>query len=754
MPQKRKRTQKTRKRVAREHRQNLRLWAEGPREDILTPHIAPYADALDRSWRDEREYLQSVCNEFHQRISWRLADHEQPEIPLAAYNPDSDDSEELDDEEMKEKRTRITLLNARIRHWLKYRVHRLCKQLRPKLDGSKDGWAVLLAKLSGTTSLPKARQAYQQFMRERDGYRERAQEEAKATRAAYNAEFKKPPSRAPEDRQKCIDNVGTFLAPILQGIAERTGLHSVVILGGPVPKYGGDLRTLFVSYGRNRSGSRPGAHFPQWRPDRFNETLTLMKEYLATAFSPQDIAESALPEPLAGAKYTIPESDHEEDEPSEEDDSSDNSNEDSEDTDKEAPPKKRTKSSKTGQGSKPATSTSKPKPRPQPTPLTFEQRRQQNIARTQALLAPLAAEIRADLTDIVSKFPKKTKTKNPPPKRKQPAEAELPAAAPRKSRRLNPGTPLAPTANSTPVPPLTQDPAAATPDPASATQDPPAKPLLPPPPASTPVPPSTQDPAAATPDPASATQDPPANPLLPPPPASTPIPPSTQDPAAATPDPASATQDPLANPLPPPPASTPVPSSTQDPPANPPLPPPPASIPVPPSTQGTDTSPQLAPVAVQVAVCVPDDAPKWLHDCVELLLAQDLGGHFRALVATLIRLETAFGFNGGRAKTKKIPAIKNIQKYADEWGKWWGRLQPAWRERDRDGRWRTGGDTLYGPANEWDALDCPGVNGCLSLVASLYFWGACTDQLPLIKERWDSAVQDVTWMLEGLAVSM
>ncbi|KAJ7895676.1 hypothetical protein B0H13DRAFT_2338752 [Mycena leptocephala] len=748
MPQKRKRTQKTRKRVAREHRQNLRLWAEGPREDILTPHIAPYADALDRSWRDEREYLQSVCNEFHQRISWRLADHEQPELPLAAYNPDSDDSEELDDEEMKEKRTRITLLNARIRRWLKYRVRRLRKQLRPKLDGSKDGWAVLLAKLSGTTSPPKARQAYQQFMREvytsdiAPVVAERwAEQQADGTniqtKSDPNGAFRAAIARelfaalpqserdgyreAPEDRQKCIDNVGTFLAPILQGIAERTGLHSVVILGGPVPKYGGDLRTLFVSYGRNRSGSGPGAHFPQWRPDRFNETLTLMKEYLATAFSPQDIAESALPEPLAGAKYTIPESDHEEDESSEEDDSSDNSNEDSEDTDKEAPPKKRTKSSKTGQGSKPAASTSKPKPRPQPTPLTFEQRRQQNIARTQALLAPLAAEIRADLTDIVSKFPKKTKTKNPPPKRKQPAEAELPAAAPRKTRRLRPPT-------------LPLDP-----------------------------------------DPASATQDPPANPPLPPPLASTPIPPSTQDPAAATPDPASATQDPPANPLPPPPASTPVPSSTQDPPANPPLPPPPASIPVPPSTQGTDTSPQLAPVAVQVAVLVPDDAPKWLHDCVELLLAQDLGGHFRALVATLIRLETAFGFDvkndatlsaegrpvqvhnwikGGRAKTKKIPAIKNIQKYADEWGKWWDRLQPAWRERDRDGRWRTGGDTSYGPANEWDALDCPGVNGCLSLVASLYFWGACTDQPPLIKERWDSAVQDVTWMLEGLAVSM
>jgi hypothetical protein len=43
---------------------------------------------------------------------------------------------------------------------------------------------------------------------------------------------------------RCIDEVGNFLGPILQGILERTGLHSVVILGGPIPKYGGDLRTV------------------------------------------------------------------------------------------------------------------------------------------------------------------------------------------------------------------------------------------------------------------------------------------------------------------------------------------------------------------------------------------------------------------------------------------------------------------------------------------------------------------------------
>jgi hypothetical protein len=41
-----------------------------------------------------------------------------------------------------------------------------------------------------------------------------------------------------------IDSLGSFVAPILQGIHERTGLNSVLLLGGPVPKYGGDLRTI------------------------------------------------------------------------------------------------------------------------------------------------------------------------------------------------------------------------------------------------------------------------------------------------------------------------------------------------------------------------------------------------------------------------------------------------------------------------------------------------------------------------------
>jgi hypothetical protein len=108
-----KHNRKSKKRVAKEARRNLRLWAEGARENILLPHIEPYADKLERGWREESDYLQIVTNKFHARISWRLADHEEPELPLPSYDPKAvQDEEMLDEEETAEKRKRIDDLNA------------------------------------------------------------------------------------------------------------------------------------------------------------------------------------------------------------------------------------------------------------------------------------------------------------------------------------------------------------------------------------------------------------------------------------------------------------------------------------------------------------------------------------------------------------------------------------------------------------------------------------------------------------------
>jgi hypothetical protein len=67
------------KHVAKEDCLNMRLWAEGVWEEVLRPHIEPYMDALERGWCEERDYLQTVCQEFHAQFSWRLKDHEEPE---------------------------------------------------------------------------------------------------------------------------------------------------------------------------------------------------------------------------------------------------------------------------------------------------------------------------------------------------------------------------------------------------------------------------------------------------------------------------------------------------------------------------------------------------------------------------------------------------------------------------------------------------------------------------------------------------
>lgn len=101
---------KPKQRVPKQERKNLRLWAEGVREEILEPHLDAYSKALDKGWVQEREYLMRVCNEFHARIDWRTADHEEPVLrpfePSAPIIP-----EELTDEEEADRGARVEELN-------------------------------------------------------------------------------------------------------------------------------------------------------------------------------------------------------------------------------------------------------------------------------------------------------------------------------------------------------------------------------------------------------------------------------------------------------------------------------------------------------------------------------------------------------------------------------------------------------------------------------------------------------------------
>ncbi|KAJ7893224.1 hypothetical protein B0H13DRAFT_2339812 [Mycena leptocephala] len=154
------------KRKSKELRKSLKMWAEGAREELLRPHVEPYADALERGWRAERDYLQKVCNEYHARIPWRVGDAQEPDLPLPDYDPFAPPvTEELSDEERAERHERIDVLNKRIRRWLKYRARSLRRGFT-KASLRENPFGVLLAKLSGLNAPPKARQGYQQYMRE------------------------------------------------------------------------------------------------------------------------------------------------------------------------------------------------------------------------------------------------------------------------------------------------------------------------------------------------------------------------------------------------------------------------------------------------------------------------------------------------------------------------------------------------------------------------------------------------------------
>lgn len=100
------------RRKRKDERKNLKLWAEGVRETILHPHVESYADALERGWRAERECLQGICNEYHAKVSWKLADHEEPPLPLQDYVPETYvDVEPEDEDERVAKRSRIKELD-------------------------------------------------------------------------------------------------------------------------------------------------------------------------------------------------------------------------------------------------------------------------------------------------------------------------------------------------------------------------------------------------------------------------------------------------------------------------------------------------------------------------------------------------------------------------------------------------------------------------------------------------------------------
>ncbi|KAJ7682270.1 hypothetical protein DFH06DRAFT_1388772 [Mycena polygramma] len=204
------------------------------------------------------------------------------------------------------------------------------------MDETSDRWAPLLYNLAGINRPPKARHAFQQYMNSvfleddglkteknhdagfrakiahemysklseerQDGIKRRAKEAAQQARDEYTRTMKSGPSQAPKDRQRCIDTVGPFVNELLYRVSEYTGLQSVVVLGGPIPNSGGELETRVLGYSENCDRAFQDS-------ERFDtNVLDFMKEFLHTAFTPEECAAAALPSTKGKGKARTKES--------------------------------------------------------------------------------------------------------------------------------------------------------------------------------------------------------------------------------------------------------------------------------------------------------------------------------------------------------------------------------------------------------------------------------------------------------------
>ncbi|KAK6980529.1 hypothetical protein R3P38DRAFT_2579910 [Favolaschia claudopus] len=862
------RPKRQRPRVPKENKKNLKLWAEGARETILKPHIDGYQKAMDKGWRHERKYWKKVCREFHARVDWRTQDHEEP--VLREWQENSIIQEEaLSPEEEVERSARVDILNRRMRRWFVYRARKLRKNQRTSgLDPLKDAFAVLLAKLSGLTSPPKARQAYQQFMREsyaekiapivaeewqkelesrarsgvvgeeepgkepkagfraavarkvfaalstaeREGYAARAKADAAAAKEEYVQALKNPPPQTPEARQRCINNLSEFMAPILRGINAATGLHATLIVGGPIPEFGGELRTIHLSYGQNRTAAAD--HWPQWDKNRFADNVSqFMLEYLSTAFTPEDCAKSALGQPsdLDAAGYTI----NPEGSDSESDSDSDDSESDSDDSENDAsdgdrPRKKRKVTTKgrakenkalnQGNGD---SSGAQPKPKPpRPRPRTVPKTSKSSSAA--AAVTPTVGDVSSpSQPPTTSSLP----TSDAPPSASSQGVSGSPSTA-----RLPPGTMPASSAPAAPPSPVVAFDKPPSPSASPPPADPPLDEEEDPAPASngwflneeerlrnvarnrlmfqqlkedfTPtagplreelrglmkevrgggrggrggrkaanvsaggVRRSSRHPQGGEGDAmevdSSAGGDGAEN-----------IPRDTGNGPAAEGSGAGGSGGDA--------DAAPMPSQVST------MGPPPLSNAAQLAIGPQELIPSTPrPTLSTTFVPCPPTAPKWFCDAYALMTAADLGCHYSALIDAWTRMEKASRFEQGptrlphklrpqqvstwitRGRRERPPKVEKPEDYAAIWQAWWDSLQPSWREKDGDGRWSVTKGYAQG-GREWGPLYHWGVNGVLTIVASLLCWGEAVREDVGLRKTWELAVGDVVWMLEGMA---
>lgn len=162
-----------------------------------------------------------------------------------------------------------------------------------------------------------------------------------------------------------------------------------------------------------------------------------------------------------------------------------------------------------------------------------------------------------------------------------------------------------------------------------------------------------------------------------------------------------------------------------------------------------------------------DGTPLWVTNALTLFNSANLGAEWQALISAWLEFEKVSDYEeiqrlrcrrrphavgewiqNARTVTYR-PKIKNISKFATEFAAWWKNIQPTWRMENVNSQ------TPQEEGN-WDEIRRPGLNGLLSVIAGLFFWGNAIQTPPraaAARATWLKALNDVAYVVERLSAT-
>lgn len=155
-------------------------------------------------------------------------------------------------------------------------------------------------------------------------------------------------------------------------------------------------------------------------------------------------------------------------------------------------------------------------------------------------------------------------------------------------------------------------------------------------------------------------------------------------------------------------------------------------------------------------------APPWFLSGRKLFSGQGLGKKWDELISMWAAFEEKEGYKevgrptaSGRpevvsqwiSRARSVtwrPNILDVKGYEAKYNEWWKRLQPDWRVVN-------GRVDVNLTQGNWESLRMPGLNGFLSIISALFYWGLAV-QGKATDNAWLSAVQDCHLVISLLSV--